>query len=97
MKEIIETFIDVKEKIHTLFNVSEEFFIKPILECEWDINEIDGIMFFKYKLDNKIFEQVVVRQNGENLYKVINEYTLIVAIDCVKISFLVKNSNRATL
>ncbi len=97
MRKTIDTFLEIKEKIHLAFELEEEYFLKPILDYKWDVREVDGMMFFKYIVDDKVFEQVVVRQKGENLFRVQGEYTLIVAIDCVKISFLVKNDNRVDL
>ncbi len=96
MNNIINTYIKSTEEIAQKFNVSQDFFIKPILDCEWNIREMEGLMFFKYIKDGKEFEQVVVRQNGENLVQKQGDFTLIVAIDCVKISFLVRNDKKIT-
>ncbi len=92
MNNAIETYIEASERIAKDFDVNGEYFIKPILDCQWSLREVEGLMFFKYIKDGKEYDQIVVRQNGENLIKEKEEHTLIVAIDCVKISFLVSNT-----
>ncbi len=92
MENTIQKYIETSEEIAKKFEVNEDYFIKPILDCKWSVREVEGLMFFKYIKDGKEFEQVVVRQSGENLIKEENDYTLIVAIDCVKISFIVRNN-----
>ncbi len=94
MNEIIKTYIQSSQDILKGFDIDEEYFIKPILDCEWSIREVEGLMFFKYIKDGKEFEQVVVRKSGENLLNEQDNFTSIIAIDCVKIAFLVSNDKK---
>ncbi|MFV0441809.1 MAG: hypothetical protein ACK5LV_11045 [Lachnospirales bacterium] len=94
MENIVENLIKSKNEIKETFNLSEDYFVKPLLDQKWSVREMEGIMFFKYYLDDKEHEQVVIKENGENLYRTYEDYVLIVGIDCVKISFIVRECNK---
>ncbi len=90
----ILNYIDAKSKIFEYFDCSNDYFIKPAIDCKWIVKGDEDFYFLSYFDENdKKTDAVVVRKNGEPLIYKTDLYTMVIAIDCVKIAFIFKNSN----
>lgn len=94
MKDIIKNFINSKNALNKYFDCNEDFFINPLLDNKWTLKEDNGIYFLKCFKDDIPKDYIVVKKNNIPMIFEKNDYTMIVAIDCIKLAFLVKNSNK---
>lgn len=74
-------------------SVGFDFFLKPLVDFEWAIRCDDEFNFLSYwgKDGNKV-EAVVVKKDGEPLVYRQDEYSMVMAIDCVKTGFIFRNN-----
>lgn len=95
MKDIVNEFISIKNKINKHFNCDENFFISPLSDYSWNIKNNDGIFILTYwNKDNIAKECVVAKKNNSPLILEREKYTMIIAIECVKVAFIFSNSNK---
>lgn len=94
MKYLIDNFISAKKDLNAEFNCKEDFFINPLIENKWTIKDNDGIFFLTY-WDNKekLKECVIVKKDNSPLIFKNEDYTMIIGIECIKLAFILKNSN----
>jgi len=75
------------------FNCRQEYFIKSMIGYNWEIIT-DGAMYFLEYWEGggakTKTSAVVVCQDGRPLVYNVKEYALVVAIDCVKVGFLME-------
>ncbi|WP_304508305.1 hypothetical protein [Anaerotignum sp.] len=96
-KEPVQEFVQASKKVADLFGCERDFFLKPLLELEWTVRQVDDFYFLCYWLENnKKVEAVIVKKNGEPLIYKTKDYSMIVAIDCVKIGFIFRNGKEAS-
>lgn len=94
MKTLIEDFIQTKEKLNKSFNCTEDYFIKPLIDTKWTIKDNDGIFFLKYiDKNNKTKECVIVKKNNTPMIYKSGNYTMVIGIECVKLAFILTNTN----
>lgn len=91
-KMSVQEYIHARKNILDYFQCEGDFFVQPLLDLEWVIKEVDEFYFLSYWNEkDKKMDAVVVKQNGEPMIYKTKEYTMVVAIDCVKIGFIFKN------
>lgn len=91
MGNIIEKFINTKKELKKYFDCKEDFFVKPLIENEWTIKNNDDIYFLTYK-ENDIYKDcVIVKKNNEPLIIKKDNYTMVIAIECIKLAFILNN------
>jgi len=98
MKAEIEQFINSKKTLMQMFKCRDDYFIKSLVDLEWALRTDEGVTFLTYWNDsNNKVNLVVTRKNGNpQIYKN-GQYTLIIAIDCIKIAFLLENSKNIVI
>lgn len=94
MENIIDNFINAKNQLNNYFNCNEDFFIKPLINNQWTIKDNDGVFFLTYIEENKTKDCVIVKKNNEPIIFKSNDYTMVIGIECVKLGFILKNSNK---
>ncbi len=91
-KEPVQGFVQASKRVTDLFGCEGDFFLKPLLDIEWTVRRDDDFYFLCYWLENgKKVEAVIVKKNGEPLIYKTKDYSMVVAIDCVKIGFVFSN------
>lgn len=97
--EPILEFERSKRLVMDYFGCKGDFFVKPLLELEWAVWQDEDFTFLCYWTEEgKKVDAVVVKKNGAPMIYRINDYTMVVAIDCVKIGFIFRNvKNQARL
>lgn len=95
LTDVVLDFIDLRKKIFDFFQCDDDYFVKPLLEYNWAIKTEDDFCFLSYWLDEgKKSTAVVVRKNGEPMIYKKDNYTMVVAIDCVKTGFVFSNEKQ---
>ncbi|MCL2565206.1 MAG: hypothetical protein FWE24_05270 [Defluviitaleaceae bacterium] len=92
MKSLISEFIDSKEKLLRSFGCDDDYHIESRLGLNWEIIEDDGVFFLSCweNIGNKT-TSVIVKKNDEPLLYESADYTMVIAIDCIKIAFIFNN------
>ncbi len=91
-KTSVQEYILSRKNILNYFHCEGDFFIKPLMGLEWVIKEVDDFHFLSYwNEDDKKVDAVVVKKDGAPMIYKTKEYTMVVAIDCVKIGFVFQN------
>ena len=91
-KEPILAYEQSIERLVEYFGCDSDFFMKLLLHCEWTVKEDGDFYFLSYWTEEgKKTDAVVVKKAGEPLLYKGKEYTMVVAIDCVKIGFIFRN------
>lgn len=91
---IVENYVSSCSDVLKFFGCSDNYFIKPLLDSKWSIKANDDFQILSYIDSNKkAADAVIVKKSGEPMIFAKDKYTLIVAIDCVKIAFIFENSN----
>lgn len=95
--EPVLDYEQARKRVATYFGCEEDFFLKPLLDLEWLVKEDGDFHFLTYwTVKGKKIDAVVVRKNGNPLIYRTPDYTMVVAIDCVKIAFIFQNSKNMT-
>ena len=92
-KEPIQYYIQTLKRVNDYFRCDGDFFLNPLLDLEWAIRKEEEFSFLCYwTKEGKKVEAIVVKKGGDPIICETKEYTLVVAIDCVKIGFIFRNS-----
>ena len=88
----IQNYIAAKENIMNFFNCKDDFFIKIMENHEWAVIDNDDFCMLSYwNTTGKRTDAVVIKKSGVPMVLKTEDYTMVVAIDCVKIAFVFKN------
>lgn len=88
-------FEQARKRIFQHFGVDGDFFVKPLLGFEWAVKEDEDFAFLSYWTnEGKKVDAVIVKKGGDPMIYKTKEYTMVVAIDCVKIGFIFRNGNK---
>lgn len=94
MKKVIDAYINSKNSIMNQFGCTDDFPIKPVIKSRWAVSGEEGIFFFNCWDDkNQKTTFAIAKKDGDPMIYKSREYSLIVAIDCIKIAFVCKNTN----
>lgn len=95
-KDVVQDFMLTRKKINDYFKCEGDFFLNPLLDFEWTIRQEEDFYFLCYwTSDGKKVEAVVVKKGGEPMIYKTKEYTMVVAIDCVKLGFIFRNGKNS--
>lgn len=95
-REPVQDYIQSTKRVFDFFGENGDFFLKPVLEFEWTIRKEEDFYFLCYwNEQGKKIEAVVVKKNGEPMVYKTKDYTMVVAIDCVKIGFIFRNGKNS--
>lgn len=93
----VADFVQTRKRINAYFGCEGDFFIKPLLELEWAVREDEDFTFLCYwTTEGKKVDAVVVKKSGTPMIYKTKDYTMVVAIDCVKIGFIFRNGKNQT-
>lgn len=85
-------FVQTRKRMNQYFGCEGDFFIKPLLTLEWAIRQDEDFSFLCYWTEEgKRVDAVVVKKGGAPMIYKTKDYTMVVAIDCVKIGFIFRN------
>ena len=85
----VEQLVDAQKAVLNTFQCEGDFFVKPLLGLRWEMRQVDGFYFLTYwTAEDKKIEAVIVKKNNKPMIYKAEPYTMVVAIDCVKIGFL---------
>jgi len=91
-KKYIQKFIAAKKSVMDFFGCEGNFYIKPLLDYNWSCKSNNDFFILSYQKDDEpTINAVVVKKNGEPMIYKTEEYTMVIAIDCVKTAFIFKN------
>ena len=92
-KDFLKLYKQSKNELMQHFQCDNEFFVKPLDNCKWAVKNDEDFSFLVYwSEDEKRHDAVIVKKNGEPMIIRKSKYTMVVAIDCVKIAFIFENS-----
>ncbi len=90
-------FVQTRKRMNQYFGCEGDFFIKPLLTLEWAIRQDEDFSFLCYWTEEgKRVDAVVVKKGGAPMIYRTKDYTMVVAIDCVKIGFIFRNEKNRT-
>ncbi len=93
-KRVVQDFLIAKNSLMQYFNCKDNYFVKTLVNFNWQVNTNEGITFLTYWDSNlNKTNAVVVKKSGTPLIYKGRDYTMIVAIDCIKVAFIFKNIN----
>ncbi|MDL2248864.1 hypothetical protein LJB89_04125 [Tyzzerella sp. OttesenSCG-928-J15] len=92
MANIIHDFFNAKANLLRHFKCGDEYFVQSKLGFNWEITEEDGIFFLNYweNINNKSSCVIIKKNDQPQIFKT-DDYTMIIAIDCIKIAFIFNN------
>jgi len=96
MRKAVPEFIAARNNLFRFFDCREQFPVRTMTNASWDILEDGGICFLTI-LDGGDGgrEDFVVSQKADvPMVFTAGGYTMVVAIDCVKTAFVLKNENK---
>lgn len=89
-------FVQARKRIDHYFGCKGDFFVKPLPDFEWAVRQEEDFTFLCYwTKEGKKVDAVVVKQGGQPMIYKTKEYTMVVAIDCVRIGFIFRNEKKA--
>ncbi len=92
MEKILKKYVDSKSRLLKSFDCNGEYFVKPLEGYNWRVKELDQMAFLTYwKEGEKLNECVIVKKNNAPIIVRRKDYTMIVAIECVKVALILKN------
>ncbi len=90
----LENYINSKKQLMEYFKCDGDFFIKPLENLKWSIKNDGDFNFLMYWTEDlKRHSAVITKKNGNPMVYKVEEYTMVVAIDCIKTAFIFSNSN----
>jgi hypothetical protein len=95
MKKELNGYMNSKGSIFKQFGCPDDFLLNAMPNRKWVVSGEEGFHFLSYWDDkNNKNDFTVARKDGEPMIFHDKEYTMIIAIDCIKIAFVFKNTNR---
>lgn len=91
--DLITNFARAEKDMLEYFEFKENYYIRLVMEKNWKIKENEDSFFLVIESGSKKDEFVIIKRGGKPIIKRKSDYTLIGAIDCTKVGFVVKNSN----
>ena len=93
----VADFVQTRKRINDYVGCEGDFFIYPLLDFEWAVREDEDFTFLCYwTTEGKKIDAVVVKKSGTPMIYKTKDYTMVVAIDCVKIGFIFRNGKNQT-
>ena len=97
MRQEVSAYTDAKTNLLSLFRCEPELPVKVMVDAKWRLEENGGVFFLHYEPqpDRDSLVSVIVNKGGEPWITESGDLTMIVAIDCIKFAFILKNSLKA--
>ncbi|MCL2616758.1 MAG: hypothetical protein FWD96_03830 [Defluviitaleaceae bacterium] len=94
MRRELSAYTNAKKDLLTIFGCEVDLPAKVLMEAAWHVEENDGVSFLHYEQDGEKLVSVIVNKGGVPWMCKLNDITLVVAIDCIKFAFILKNKMR---
>lgn len=93
--EIVDNFINAQKEMFKVFELGKAYHIKVLIDKKWTVNDFEDGQILRYWInDDRYDDCVIVKENGDSIIREYNEYSIVIALDCVKTAFLFKTDNR---
>ncbi len=92
MESLINDLKNINNDIFAQFGIEKDYFISVKDDYNWELIQEENINIVKYYKGNEIKTSLIVNKGTEPLIIEKNGYTMIIAIDCIKIAFIFNNS-----
>ena len=95
-RDLLKGYVNAKKELLQSFRCEEDFYIKPLTDCFWNIKTDGDFHFLRFwrEGEEKTNDVVVVRKQGEPLIYRNDPYTMVIGIDCIKTGFVFHNGNK---
>ena len=94
MNKLLQTYMDYKAKVFRYFDCEEDYYIRICTDYKWQLLPGEGVTFFAYWLPGHAPTQaVVVSKSGVPIVYRTKDLTMIIAIDCIKMAFIMNNTD----
>ncbi len=98
MGETVMKYMQSKDRLMKYFGCKENYFIKPLPNAEWQIEDSNDFPILSYSVNGEPkIDALICKKNGKPLIFSTKGYTMVIAIECIKIAFVFKNDKRITL
>ncbi len=87
----IEQFSKLNSDMHKELNLDKDIYISPKIESKWKIDSLSGLSMVEFENNNKFDKCVIVNNEKEPVIIKKDIYTVVLAIDCVKVAFIFNN------
>ena len=94
MKNMISDYITAKDALLQQFALREDYPVRICLDSKWRLSGEGGIYFLTFWQDSQKMNCVCAKNDGYPMVYESGEYSMVVAIDCIKFAFLFKNINK---
>ncbi len=91
MQKKIEQFCNLNKKIHDELNIADGIYLSAKLDKKWRIIDFSELKMVEFENNNTFEKCVIVNNDKEPLIIRKEKYTIVVAIDCVKVAFIFDN------
>ena len=88
----VTRYVDARLELLGVFDCPQEYPIRPATDQDWRIEEAEGFFILHYGDQSA----VIVRQDRKPLIGRAGGYALVIAIDCVKMAFLLDEKRELT-
>lgn len=94
MVNIVQDYVESRKRLMNEFQCKDDYFVKILLDYKWRLKEDDGMYFLTYlKEGQQLKECIVVKRNNQPFIVKKYGYTMIVAIECVKVAIIFNDNN----
>jgi len=96
MSKTVDKYMKARKELFKRFGCTQDYFIQTMPNVSWNISGNEGIFFLNYWEEyNKITKAVVVLKDGDPMVFRTSTHTMVIALDCVKIAFVLENSKES--
>ena len=90
-KSSVQNYLVAKKNIMEYFKCNDDFFVRILDSQEWVVKDNEYFHMLSYWNDENRTDAIVAKKNGNPMVFRTSDYTMVVAIDCVKIAFVFNN------
>ncbi|MFV0505066.1 MAG: hypothetical protein ACK5LT_14040 [Lachnospirales bacterium] len=89
--KLIDNFLQAKINLYDYFAMDYNYDIRINNNIKWKVEDSEGTSFLTYWINNEKFTNLIVKKD-EPLIVEKSQYTMVIAIDCVKIAYVFNNA-----
>lgn len=94
MKETIDLIVKNQNKLFEEFGVPNNYQLKIMKDAKFSVSVENEIHLVKYDENSSTTTNLILTKKDEPLIFEKDGYTMIIAIDCVKVALVFSNDNR---
>lgn len=93
MRKAVQEYASAKKNLFEYFDCKEDYPVVILSKCQWALKQDEGMYFLTYWVnEDEKFNYAVVKKDGEPLVYKTRDYSMVIAIDCIKTAFVFKNN-----